>query len=939
MRFQCQSCRQIIGVDNSDLGHPVQCGHCQEVANVPQERVAPGVVINDFIILEELGRGGMGIVYLAYQISLDRPAAIKVLAGSYARSAEFVTGFIKEARAAAKLNHPHIVQAYAVGEDEGVYFFAMEMVDGETMKECLKREQVISIEQSLTIIQEIAEALDYAWKEAGLIHRDIKPDNIMITKKNRAKLADLGLARVTGDVDDGDSDEVMGTPQYISPEHLTGAPMDIRSDLYSLGATFYNFVTGEFPFKGRNATEIAKKHLQEPLISPHKLNSKIPKDICSIIGKMMQKDPKNRYQSAEDLVDDLRMVRRGKAPLSISGVGSSGKKTLFVNTASSKNKTHSTGIHTRFHKTSSTGLVKTTSTSMYKTQDYDDELTNSQKIHKKRLQLAKKSKTKLFLMLFFLILAIVGGTFFIIHKRNQKNAPSKPVVNKPVKPTQDFKVPEIKETLYTKSVSNFLKIAKSANNDDEILVVGDNIFKNKKPNLTLGCDKDAHNKFLEIYVPIDEKRLGEARKKFIEKEEEAEKAYAKIEEAEKAKIEVEKAKLAAIDEKKKIKEEAEKARLAAIEQEKINFINKTKNLHSKFRRDYLNSTKTANFAVALDVLKKAKQEFINAPEKYKEIVKPLKTWSEKMITPITSVKKWENLLNKGSSDFRGIMCTTKKGFGKIVSFENKKVKFKDGLTLKLVTVDYNDLDDGSKKRINKKIIEILNDKNLDFFQKLLKTNFKNINDVPDGWQDELDALQGKETSEYNKIKTTPLIENKNNDVTPSPSFTNNKYTIFFDFGTKNTTTKNNYNNITSVNDSITNIIDSNGTKTSVNISMSGWEEIASKGMNKKGGEFESSAKRDYIYSENSIGIITITGLNNTNLYKITAFASRMRIKNRDIIFAIGTKNITINVASNQDTNAIFDKTKPVNGTIVLTLTENNEENFAYINALKIEELD
>ena len=177
MRFQCPECHEIVSVDQAEAGSNVQCGRCQKVVPVPASRTAPGAVIADFIIIRELGRGGMGIVYLSHQISLDRSAALKVLAESFANNTEFVVGFIKEARAAAKLNHPHIVQAYAVGEDEGLYYFAMENVDGKTMKEVLAEKKIIPVEEATQIIQQIAEALDYAWKEQRLVHRDIKPEN------------------------------------------------------------------------------------------------------------------------------------------------------------------------------------------------------------------------------------------------------------------------------------------------------------------------------------------------------------------------------------------------------------------------------------------------------------------------------------------------------------------------------------------------------------------------------------------------------------------------------------------------------------------------------------------------------------------------------------------------------------------------------------------
>mgnify|MGYP001011947422 CR=1 FL=1 len=313
MRFQCPLCHKLVAVDDSQMGNQVQCGHCNEVVSVPPSRFATGAVIADFVIMKEIGRGGMGVVYLAHQISLDRPAALKILQDSYANDAEFVVNFIKEARLAAKLNHPHIVQAYAVGEDEGVFFFAMEYIDGETMKSVLRREKVIPVDQAITIIQQVAEALDCAWKEQKLVHRDIKPDNIMLTRKNQAKLADLGLSQVADEAEDEDSDEVMGTPQYISPEQLTGAPVDIRSDIYSLGATFYQFVTGRFPYEGRNGNEIARKHLEAELEPPQQVNPDVPEAVGQIICKMMKKNVNERYQDAESLVEDLRVLRRGKA--------------------------------------------------------------------------------------------------------------------------------------------------------------------------------------------------------------------------------------------------------------------------------------------------------------------------------------------------------------------------------------------------------------------------------------------------------------------------------------------------------------------------------------------------------------------------------------------------------------------------------------------------
>lgn len=310
MRFQCPSCRGIVAVENTDLGIEVQCGHCGEIVRVPDSRVARGAVIGDFIIRREIGRGGMGVVYLSHQISLDRSAALKILSVKYAGDAQFVADFIREARAAAKLNHPYIVQAYAVGEDDGIFYFAMENIDGMTIKQVLQERESIPCDQALLIIQQIAEALNYAWHEQKLIHRDIKPDNIMLTASGRAKLADLGLAHIAGDLENTDADEVIGTPQYISPEHLTGSSMDVRSDIYSLGATFYHMVTGRFPYRGRNVSEIVHQHLDGTLIPPERINPQIPRSVSRIIQKMMQKNPQDRYQDASALADEIRTLRQ-----------------------------------------------------------------------------------------------------------------------------------------------------------------------------------------------------------------------------------------------------------------------------------------------------------------------------------------------------------------------------------------------------------------------------------------------------------------------------------------------------------------------------------------------------------------------------------------------------------------------------------------------------
>ena len=233
MRFQCIHCHGLVAIDDSEMGQHVGCGHCDQIVQVPTSKFAPQAVIDDFVIERMLGRGGMGIVYKAHQMSLDRPVALKILMNQYATNNDFIIDFIREARGAARLNHPFIVQAYAVGQDEDTYFLAMEFVEGQTLKQIMDVDRTVPLEFALNVIENMVEALGFAWTEQKLIHRDIKPDNIMITSDGVAKLMDLGLSRFANDslADTEDEDEVMGTPQYICPEQLIGMPMDVRGDL------------------------------------------------------------------------------------------------------------------------------------------------------------------------------------------------------------------------------------------------------------------------------------------------------------------------------------------------------------------------------------------------------------------------------------------------------------------------------------------------------------------------------------------------------------------------------------------------------------------------------------------------------------------------------------------------------------------------------------
>jgi serine/threonine-protein kinase len=273
--------------------------------------------IPGYKILGKLGAGAMAIVYKAKQLSLDRIVAIKILPSRFSENPDYVQRFYKEGKAAAKLNHNNIVAAYDVGEAGGYHYFVMEYVEGKTLYEDLSKGKVFSEKEAIDIITQVARALAHAHAR-GLIHRDVKPKNIMINSAGIVKLADLGLARDASDVQMAKSEagKAFGTPYYISPEQIRGEiDTDARSDIYSLGATLYHIVTGKVPFEASTPAEVMKKHLREPLVPPDHINTSLSAGISEVIEVMMAKHKQDRYVSAEELLVDLDAVSRGEAPL------------------------------------------------------------------------------------------------------------------------------------------------------------------------------------------------------------------------------------------------------------------------------------------------------------------------------------------------------------------------------------------------------------------------------------------------------------------------------------------------------------------------------------------------------------------------------------------------------------------------------------------------
>ncbi|TET38627.1 MAG: serine/threonine protein kinase, partial [Planctomycetota bacterium] len=270
--------------------------------------------IAGYEILSKLGQGGMGAVYKARQKSMERIVALKILPPKFARSPAFIDRFVREARAVAKLNHENIIAGIDVGESNGLYYFAMEYADGKTVYERIRESGAIGEDEAIDIVLQIARALEHAHRN-DLVHRDVKPQNIIVTKKEVAKLCDLGLAKT----EDSEASVTqrgvsVGTPHYISPEQAKGeVDVDIRSDIYSLGASFYHMVVGQVPFVGSSPMVVMTKHLTETPPYPRSKNADVSKDVSDFIMRMMAKDKEDRYQTPTKLISDLMRLKEGKS--------------------------------------------------------------------------------------------------------------------------------------------------------------------------------------------------------------------------------------------------------------------------------------------------------------------------------------------------------------------------------------------------------------------------------------------------------------------------------------------------------------------------------------------------------------------------------------------------------------------------------------------------
>jgi len=294
------------------LGDQVEVGETLLSLLADDERPTMGGLVGrevaGYQILERVGRGGMGTVYKARQLSLDRIVAFKVLSPSLAWDEEFIERFMKEARAAARLVHPNIVRALDVGKEGTIYYLAMEYMPGGSIEDKIEREGRIAPDRSVPMLMDTARGLAYA-ESRGVIHRDIKPENLMLDEQGAVKIVDMGIAgQLEGRRTFAQTEGVFGSPHYIAPEQAAGERIDHRVDIYSLGATAYRMLSGRTVFLGESQTEIMTRHVNEEPLPLKRVAPWVPKRFCDVVMRMLEKDPADRYQTASEALEVLERL-------------------------------------------------------------------------------------------------------------------------------------------------------------------------------------------------------------------------------------------------------------------------------------------------------------------------------------------------------------------------------------------------------------------------------------------------------------------------------------------------------------------------------------------------------------------------------------------------------------------------------------------------------
>ena len=263
------------------------------------------LIDNRYKIIKTIGEGGMANVYLAWDTILEREVAVKVLRGDLSDDEKFIRRFEREANSASSLRHPNIVEMYDVGEDNGRYFIVMEYINGKTLKSLIKKRGALNLTEAIDIMLQITSGIACA-HESYIIHRDIKPQNVLILEDGRVKITDFGIALALNNNELTQTNSVMGSVHYLPPEQASGNSATVKGDIYSIGILMFELLTGKVPFKGDNAVEIALKHMRDQIPSVRSINPDIPQSVENIVLKAVAKNPKNRYDSVAEMYEDLR---------------------------------------------------------------------------------------------------------------------------------------------------------------------------------------------------------------------------------------------------------------------------------------------------------------------------------------------------------------------------------------------------------------------------------------------------------------------------------------------------------------------------------------------------------------------------------------------------------------------------------------------------------
>jgi len=322
------SCRRRIQ-GTFEPGSRITCPFCKQLITVPDYSAStvktaptpfadyslnPGEQFGDFIILTKVGEGGMGTVYKAKNRKLNRVVALKTITPSLlAAKPDMVKRFLREAQSAARLEHPNIVRVYSVGEINGHHYIEMQFIQGRTLADVLKERGRLDVEEALRIARGVAVALQCA-HENGIIHRDIKPQNIMLTDRGEVMVADFGLAKATESTEITAPGQPLGTPAYMSPEQCEGKSADPRSDIYSLGATLFRMITGKPPFTAETPLALMRMHADTPAPDPREVRQDIPREVATLIRKMLKKRPEERFQSCREIIEAIDRICAPAAP-------------------------------------------------------------------------------------------------------------------------------------------------------------------------------------------------------------------------------------------------------------------------------------------------------------------------------------------------------------------------------------------------------------------------------------------------------------------------------------------------------------------------------------------------------------------------------------------------------------------------------------------------